>query len=237
MIAAVHYAALRRAWGAGSRTRHFEFELEDDTPFEFHSGQFITLHASLEGNAHRRAFSIATASDAGRRFELCLNIDANDDFSSWVRELKPGQRVEFSGPYGRFRLRRPLGNALAFVATGTGIAPIRAMLQELYRGRGFRGEVWLIFGVRTEAAILYRDEFVRLSKAFPAFHFIPTLSRPEPGWAGASGHVQDHVLRELAHKPGLQVYVCGKQQMVEEVCRLVLSMGYGLEAVSCEKIE
>ncbi|MGH9469367.1 MAG: ferredoxin--NADP reductase [Terriglobia bacterium] len=237
MTAAVHRALLSRAWGAGARTGRFEFELPGGSHFEFHTGQFITLHAIRGGIQYTRAFSIATASDGGQRFELCLNLEPQDDFSSWIRGLKPGDPVEFSGPYGAFRLRRPLGEALAFIATGTGIAPIRAMLQELYRGRGFSGEAWLIFGVRTEAAILYRDEFEGLSQKYPGFHFVPTLSRADSGWPGPTGRVQVQIMEYLAHKPGLHAYVCGRPEMVEDVSRLLLSMGYGEDAVSCEKLE
>ncbi len=235
MTPTLHHALLRRTWGANRRAVHFEFELANGGAFQFHSGQFISLHIQQGSKHYARAYSIATASRADNRFELCMNITSNDA-SAWLLGLTAGDQIEFTGPYGIFRLRRPLGRLLAFIATGTGIAPIRAMLQDLDRNHKPR-ETWLIFGVREESDILYIDEFKDLKRRNPNFHFVPTLSHPGPGWTGLQGHVQEQIQKHLARKEGLQAYVCGKPEMVEDVRRLLRSMGYGDEVVGYEKLE
>ncbi|HET7101294.1 MAG TPA: FAD-binding oxidoreductase, partial [Terriglobia bacterium] len=187
MTQKIHHALLRRVWNAGPRTRHFEFEMTNGKRLEFRAGQFISLHIGLPGRQIARAYSIASRID--NRLELVLNVSPEEQASPWLLSLKRGDVVEFTGPYGIFRLHHPLTQVSAFIATGTGIAPIRAMLQELYQD--YRpSEAWLIFGVRKEADILYREEFEDLARRHPDFHFIPTLSRPEPGWSGHTGYVQ-----------------------------------------------
>lgn len=230
----IHHALLRRAWNAGPRTRHFEFEMMNGRHFEFQPGQFISLHIKLQGQRLARAYSIASRID--NRFELVLNVGPEELVSPWLLGLKGGDAIEFTGPYGAFQLHHPLTRISAFIATGTGIAPIRAMLQELYH-QDRPDEAWLIFGVRKEADILYREEFEKLAKRYPGFHFIPTLSRPDAGWSGHAGYVQQQIKKYLSGKQGLHAYICGSPRMVQEVRGLLRTLGYGPEAVSYEKLE
>jgi len=232
----VYHAVLRRIWGSSDRAKHLEFEVANGKKFDFRPGQFIALHIYRNGEQHIRAFSIATAHRADNCFELCLNLKREGDVSRWLLDLKAGSTIEFTGPYGVFRLYHSPDRVSAFIATGTGIAPIRAMLQELYR-QDHPEETWLIFGVQKEADILYRDEFEKLARENPSFHFIPTLSRPDPEWKGHTGYVQQQIRKYLSGKQGLHAYVCGTPKMVEDVRRLFRGMGYGPEAVSYEKFE
>mgnify|MGYP001236563832 CR=1 FL=1 len=236
MNPAVHHAVLQKVWESSDRTRHLELKTSNGAGFHFAAGQFISIHMEWNGNRYARAYSIASALRTDRRFELCMREAADDPATAWLSGLKEGDRIEFTGPFGYFKLRQPPDPVSAFVATGTGIAPVRAMIQQLHT-RPDGGEAWLIFGVRHEEDILYRDEFEALERENPDFHFIPTLSRAEPGWTGHRGHVQAHVEKYLADKRGLHVYVCGAPQMVQEVRQLLASMGYADEAVSYEKYE
>ncbi|HEV2498468.1 MAG TPA: FAD-dependent oxidoreductase [Terriglobia bacterium] len=233
MTPPVHHAVLRRVWGSSSRARHFEFQMANGQRFKFHAGQYISLHTHLNGEGVARAYSIA-ARQADDRLELCVNVSSGED--AWLLGLKRDEEVEFSGPFGSFELRHPPGLVAAFIATGTGIAPIRAMIQELYR-KYKPEEVWLIFGVRREADILYREEFEKLARVHPEFRFVPTLSRPDPGWMGRRGYVQEQIKKYLRGKEGLQAYVCGSPAMVEQVRALLQTMGYDDDAVSFERFE
>ncbi|MGH9430998.1 MAG: ferredoxin--NADP reductase [Terriglobia bacterium] len=232
----VHRAALQKVWESSDRTKHLELEIANGCTFHFAAGQFISIHMDWNGNRYARAYSIASALRPDRRFELCMRETADDPATAWLNELQEGDSIEFAGPFGYFKLRQPPDAVSGFVATGTGIAPIRAMIQQLHV-RAAAGEAWLIFGVRHEEDILYREEFEALERENPNFHFVPTLSRAEAGWAGHRGYVQAHVEKYLAGKRGLHIYVCGAPQMVNEVRRLLASMGYAREAVSYEKYE
>lgn len=229
-------ARLRSVRFTNQRTKHFEFEVANGGRFNFRPGQFISLDLNVDGERERRPYSIASAPRDDNTFDLCLNMLPAGKVSSWLFSLKPGDTVRFTGPFGFFALREPPDPVSAFIATGTGIAPIRAMLQQLYR-RPHTAESWLIVGVRDEPDILYRDEFEKLAAENPGFHFIPTLSRPHRGWQGHAGYVQQHVAKYLRDKKGLHTYLCGLRRMVRDVVQELKLMGYDPKSFSFEQYD
>ena len=231
-----HIAHLRNVWYTNDRTKHFEFEIENGSEFDYRPGQFISMDVQIDGKECVRSYSVASSPHHDNRFDLCLNIIPHGLVSPWLFHLKPGDAIQFQGPFGLFTLRQPLDPVSAFIATGTGIAPIRAMLQYLYQEPN-PSEVWLLFGVRHEADILYRGEFEKMARENPGFHFVPTLSRPHPGWTGHTGYVQKQIARYLSGKRGLHAYVCGLKKMVDDVCRQLRAMGYDEAALSFEKYD
>lgn len=231
-----HSARLRNVWYTNDRTKHFEFETANGSRFEFRPGQYISLDFNVDGDKLMRAYSIASSPHHDNRFDLCLNIVLGGHVSPSVFDLRPGDDIHFRGPFGQFVLREPPDPVSAFVATGTGIAPLRSMLQYLFQ-EPCDSEVWLIFGVREEADILYRDEFEQLASKHPNFHFVPTLSRPGKDWTGDSGYVQKQIERYLRRKQGFHAYVCGLKKMVSDVRRQLRAMGYSPKAISCEQYD
>jgi ferredoxin-NADP reductase len=229
-----HEAFLHNVQYTNERTKHFAFQVSDGRRFDFRPGQFISLDLEPNGKKIRRPYSIASAPRPDNGFDLCLDIFPEGRASSWLFHMKPGDATRFSGPFGFFTLREPPDPVSAFIATGTGIAPIRAMLQQLYSGP-HSSEVWLIFGVRRKTDILYRDEFEIFARENPGFHFISTLSRPGPAWQGHTGYVQQHVARYLAGKEGFHAYICGLRKMVNDVSHTLRSMGYDPKSLSFEK--
>jgi ferredoxin-NADP reductase len=231
-----HIAHLRKVWYTNDRTKHFEFELRNGSQFDYQPGQFISMDVQIDGKECVRSYSIASSPHHDNRFDLCLNIVPDGLVSPWLFHLKPGEPIRFQGPFGGFTLRQPLDPVSAFIATGTGIAPIRAMLQYGYQEPN-SSEVWLLFGVRREADILYRDEFEKMARENPGFHFIPTLSRPHPGWSGHTGYVQKQIARYLSGKRGFHAYVCGLKKMVDDVCRQLIAMGCDETSINFEKYD
>ncbi len=231
-----HIAILRSIRPATDRARYLELEVQNGRRFDFQAGQFISVTFERDGGKGPRFYSIASAPRGDNRFEICLNLAPESGVASLLDALKPGDEVHFTGPFGLFTLREPLDPVSAFIATGTGIAPIRAMLQQLYR-RPYRGEVWLMVGVRREPDILYRDEFERLARENAGFHFLPVLSRPDPEWTGLRGYVQQHIPRVLSSKDGFHAYVCGQRRMVEDVTRELMKIGYGPFDISAEEFD
>lgn len=204
--------------------------------FKFRAGQFVSLYLGRNGCRIARPYSIA-AHGAGGRFEICANLTpADPEAGSWFQCARPGDQIEFAGPFGAFKLSETRSLVSAFIASGTGVAPLRAMLHELYRLHSPE-EAWLIFGARHESDILYREEFEQLAREHSSFHFIPTLSRPGPDWKGHRGYVQSHIPTYLARKAGLHSYVCGSPEMVASVVALIGSLGYPPEAISSERFE
>ncbi|MFN0165146.1 MAG: ferredoxin--NADP reductase [Bryobacteraceae bacterium] len=214
--------------------RHFVFEVPGLEALAYEPGQFLSLNTRVGENHITRAYSVASPS-SGNRFELCLNRVTEGKFSPYLFEMKPGDAVDVTGPYGTFMLRRPVTDSI-LVATGTGIAPFRAMLQG--RLADFAGATCtLIFGVRYEGGLLYRDEFEQMGKTCAGFHFWPTLSRPGESWRGRSGHVQNHLDEALNGRRDVTVYVCGLKAMVDDVRRILKEKGFDRKQIVYEKYD
>ncbi len=199
------------------QTKHLELTVEGVDEFRFVPGQFVSIKQPRpDGKVHTRAYSIASAPRSDASFDLCLNRVDDGFLSNWLCDLEVGASVQFHGPHGLFVLREPMQDAV-FIATGTGIAPIRGMIHWLFeipeRNRGH--QYWLVFGTRYEHSIYYREEFEAIARGNPNFHYVPSLSRCDDSWQGCRGYVQDQVREIVVGRTGMQAYICGLHQMVD----------------------
>jgi NAD(P)H-flavin reductase len=212
---------------------HFVFEVPGPERVTFHPGQFVFVHHGEAGHAVKRAYSIASPPDAGKAFELCVKHVSSGALQNYLFQMRPGEEVRIEGPHGRFLLRQPVRNSL-FVAAGTGIAPVRSMIGHALR-QGATARLQLLFGSRSEEAILYSREFEQLAAAHANFEFHPTLSSAGAAWAGRRGRVQEHLFPLLAGRTDLDVYVCGARAMVNEVRERLEQSGFDPQSIIYEK--
>lgn len=232
-------AALRRIETLTDTTRHLEWEITEGGPFDFRAGQFVSMTLSHKGSEYTRAYSIASAPRGDGRFDLCLNRVPGGLFSNYLCDLEPGATIGFTGPHGFFVLPQPVERDHLFIATGTGIAPIRGMLAALFAAdREPRHDIWLLFGVRYPETILYRAEFERLAASQPRFYFVPTLSRPPAGWRGERGHVQELLRGMFAGRTDFEASICGLKAMVDDVRRILKEeFGFDRRQIHYEKFD
>ncbi|HEX5432456.1 MAG TPA: FAD-binding oxidoreductase [Bryobacteraceae bacterium] len=227
-------AKLIRSAELAPGVRHFTFQSLGPGPFHFEAGQFVSFSEEIGGKVITRAYSIASPPDGTNCFELCLNLVPEGFFSSRLFEMEPGETVEMREPLGMFMLRQPPRDSV-FIATGTGIAPFRSMLKRhLHKSSP---AFTLLFGVRYESHLMYRREFEELAEFYPQFHFRPTLSRPEPGWSGRTGHVQAHLEEALGGRRDLDIYLCGLKLMVDDVRAILKGMGFDRKQIFYEKYD
>jgi ferredoxin-NADP reductase len=190
---------------------HLEFAIDEMETFEFAAGQFLSAVAvGGRGKTQTRAYSIASAA-SGNRFDLCVNRVEGGFFSNYLVDLPIGESVQVHGPHGHFILKTPVTDSI-FVATGTGIAPMRGFTQWLFPEEGEaagadRSEgrhIWLVYGTRHESEIYYRDYFERLASEHENFHYVTTLSRADEEWTGKHGYVQEHLGSIVESRGGAQ---------------------------------
>lgn len=212
--------------------RHFTFEVPEADRFAYKAGQFVSLSAPIGGRTITRAYSLASR-EAGNRFDLCLNKVEDGLFSPMLFAMRPGDAVDLAGPLGYFHWREPARDSI-LVATGTGIAPFRGMLQEALPQDA---QVRLVFGVRYEQNLMYRDEFEALAAANPNFQFQPVLSRGGEAWTGRRGHVQQHVLEALGARRDVDVYMCGMKAMVDDLRQQLKALGVDRKQIIYEKYD
>ena len=210
-------ARLVRTTFLSTQTKHLEFAVDGVDEFDFIPGQFVSIQQPKpDRRVHTRAYSIASAPRSTPSFDLCLNRVENGFLSNWLCDVEVGATVQFHGPHGMFTLRPPHQDCV-FIATGTGIAPFRGILQWLFEmsERNAGREYFLVYGTRHEQGLYYRDEFRAIEQAHPNFHYLPTLSRGGSEWQGLRGYVQDHVLDIVGTRRDMQAYICGLHQMVD----------------------
>jgi CDP-4-dehydro-6-deoxyglucose reductase len=209
--------------------RSVTFSLRDTARFDFTPGQFVSLAVPLPelGADRLRSYSIASPPDGGASLEIAVARVAGGHASRWLHEVRPGAEVRLTGPYGFFTLESPPAAPLCFVATGTGVTPIRPMLRRVFE-IGTPHDVTLIFGCRFEADVIWRAEFEALAARHDNFRFLPTLSSPGPSWAGSAGYVQQLLQRTVIdpRRAETEVYVCGLKRMVGEVVDRLKGAGW-----------
>jgi ferredoxin-NADP reductase len=210
--------------------RELVFERVDGAPVVYEAGQWISLDIPQpSGTVVRRAYSIASApgcaipGDDARvphRFELAVTHVEGGPGSTALHAMAVGTVLDAIGPQGFF-IRREQHPSL-FVATGSGLTPLRSMVRDAL-ARGERSPMHVLCGVRTPEERLYAEEFEALAATLPHFRATYTLSRGADDWAGPRGYVQTHVralYEELAADPAREaphVYICGLQKMVSAV--------------------
>lgn len=214
--------------------RHFSFEVPEIESFPFTPGQWVSLSREINGKKITRAYSIAST-PAGNRFDLCLNRVQDGLFSPFLFDLTEGSAVDLKGPYGTFVIRNP-DRDMVMVATGTGIAPFRSMVEH-YLASGGAAKVTLVFGVRFPENILYRADFERWQQRHPNFTFLPALSRAPESWTGRRGHVQQHLDEALASRTDVDVYICGLKAMVDDVRERLKAKGFDRKQIIYEKYD
>jgi ferredoxin-NADP reductase len=200
--------------------RSLRFRMVDALPVGHVAGQYLDLIVPTAGGlAFRRSYSIASAPDAARPevFEVAVTRVERGPTSEALHALALGGVVEVEALRGTFlRTEDDRARPSLFVAAGTGLAPIRAMLTEdVQRPHG--PPLVLLFGCRTSADLLWGDELADWERTCERFRLHVTLSRPPSGWTGLEGHVQRHAGTLGRELPGVRVYVCGLSAMVDDV--------------------
>jgi CDP-4-dehydro-6-deoxyglucose reductase len=215
--------------------RHFRFEALGVERLEFVPGQFTSFTDMIAGKEITRAYSLASAPSGTNRFELCLNRVEPGHLSPRLFDMRPGDRIEMRQPLGQFVLRQQAPRDSIFIATGTGIAPFRSMLQAHLSASS--PAFTLLFGVRYESHLLYSEELKEMALRYPQFRFWPTLTRPEAGWKGRQGRVQTHLAEAIGERRELDFYLCGLKEMVNDVRTVLKGLGFDRKQIFYEKYD
>lgn len=245
----------KRCLCARTQTYHLEFNLPEVEQFDFTPGQFISIVAERtrpDGQVKQdtRAYSLASAPRANS-FDLCVNrIDADGlepgqergqasgagYFSNLLCDLKRGDAIELHGPHGNFVLRQPLTDSI-LIASHTGIAPIRAMLQhalasdERASGESEGGRILLVQEAPEQAEMLYAPEFEELQAA--AFGYHPICDEGED-----HARLLECVGALLAKEPEVRTaYICGLNAMVAPVRAALKELGWDRKQIVFERYD
>lgn len=206
--------------------REIVLRLLEPKEMTFKAGQFVSFEVTNPKTARpvMRPYSIASPPSQTATITLLLNLVPGGPGSTYLFSLKEGDETQFKGPAGNFYIRDEPTKDLLFVATGTGIAPICSMLYDRLE-RGFARSITLFWGLRSQKDLYYQDELRALAARHANFTHMTTLSRPEPGWTGATGRVSKLVEDRLTSVANLAVYLCGNSAMIADVTALINKKG------------
>lgn len=219
--------------------QHFRFILEGSEGFKFKAGQFISLHIEKDGKEHRRNYSIANPPLDDNVIEIAMSYLPNGLASVLLSNMRPGDTVHASGPYGQFVLKdQPPPKRYILIGTGTGITPYRAMLPQLAELLKTDLKVVILEGARSFENLLYGSDFVKFAAHHPNALFKACYSREyptNPQEYELSGYVQMH-LEDLNIDPeGDIAYLCGNPNMVDEAFNKLIELGLDRNKIRREK--
>jgi MocE subfamily Rieske [2Fe-2S] domain protein len=192
----------------------------------------------------RRNYSMASnpAAEEILRFNIRLAVPpAGTDApvgagSAYLFNLKPGDRLQASGPFGAFTIR-PGTREMIYLGGGAGMAPLRAHIVHLLETQASPRRISYWYGARSRQELFYQDDFAALAARFPNFSFHPALSEPLPAdaWDGPTGLIHQALKRGYldAHPDPRQVdyYLCGPPAMILAARIMLAEIGVGLDQV------
>ncbi|QNP49582.1 CDP-6-deoxy-delta-3,4-glucoseen reductase [Diaphorobacter aerolatus] len=185
--------------------------------FKYHAGQYIEF---ILRDGARRAYSMATAphfQEQAPGVELHIRHMSGGKFTDHVfGAMKERDILRVEGPFGSFFLREDSDKPIILLASGTGFAPVKALIEHMLH-KGVTRPVALYWGGRRPAD-LYMDAWIRERAAdMPNLSYVPVISNalPEDQWSGRTGFVHKAVLEDFADLSGYQVYACGAPIVVD----------------------
>lgn len=188
------------------------FRLPPSIQFKYLPGQYIDL--SLNGV--KRSYSIANANVTGKGIELHIRKVPDGKMSAMIfGQVKENQLMRMEGPKGTFFIRDN-HKPLILLATGTGIAPIKAIVEKLIHS-GDERDIHIYWGMQYKKE-LYCKELLALSDTYEHIHFTPVLSREEI-YKGCKGYVQDIVCEIYDSLANYEVYACGSLNMINDAAK------------------
>jgi NAD(P)H-flavin reductase len=226
---------IREILPATPRARIVRLDL-GDRAFAHAAGQAVVV--GTHGGEKRKPYSIASApedTDRQRHLELLVGVDADGRPGEHLT-LEPGVEVDVEGPIGRFTFPdRPAEKNFVFIAGGTGIAPLRAMMRHVILGPIDAGHVGLFYSARTPEEFAYEDE-LRAFASKGAIELRQTITRDaDSGWAGHRGRIDRAALAALVHDSETLCFVCGPAAMVDDMPKLLEDIGVPRERVRIEE--
>jgi Na+-transporting NADH:ubiquinone oxidoreductase subunit F len=157
--------------------------------------------------------------------------------SSYVFDLKAGDKITISGPYGEFFIKET-ENEMIYIGGGAGMAPLRSHIFHLFHTLRTGRKVSYWYGARSLRELFYEDHFRAIEKEFPNFSFHVALSEPMPedNWTGPVGFihqvVHDNYLKDHPNADEIEYYLCGPPMMLSAVQNMLYDLGVEKEQIA-----
>jgi Na+-transporting NADH:ubiquinone oxidoreductase subunit F len=205
----------------------------------FRAGAYIQFEVpeyELTSEPVYRAYSMSSQPSRKNEVELEIRLVPNGICTTYVFEhLEEGEPVTINGPYGDFFLRET-DNDIIFIAGGSGMAPIKAMLYDMLE-KGIDRKTRYFFGARAVRDLFLVEEMRELEKKLPDFQFVPALSEPLPedNWEGETGLITEVLDRHVEKIENTEAYLCGSPGMIDAAVAVLSKKGLPEDTIYFDK--
>ncbi len=209
----------------------FECQFEKPSGFDYIAGQFVQFLIPQEENIKRLAYSLSSI-PSDDFIEFCIKIHDDGVGCQYVLKMNENDTLNFQGPRGLFVHKENTGS-LSFIGTGTGIAPLLAIVRDELENKNNHSEMQILFGVRTEEDLFWIERLEELQAKYSNFTYDVTLSQPTnpDTWSGLRGRVTEHILEHLNSQ---KFYICGSAAMIKDVREILIKNSIEAKAIHFE---
>jgi CDP-4-dehydro-6-deoxyglucose reductase len=206
---------------------HLSLVLPEAEAFAYRPGQHMNVF--LDDGTHR-SFSMASVPNSNQVDFHVRRIPGGRFTEGHLAQLQPGDMLDVEIPLGTFRYHEEDYRQLVMVATGTGLSPIKCILESLMDDPDCP-PVSLYWGARTEADLYLHDEIREWGSRLYEFNYVPVLSRAGASWQGRRGHVQQAVLQDIADLSEHSLYLCGSPTMISDAKKAFLEKNASVDHI------
>ncbi|OQW47736.1 MAG: hypothetical protein A4C66_06135 [Nitrospira sp. HN-bin3] len=213
-------------------TKTFRFELPADNTLDMLPGDFLYVHATINGKTFKRAYTPSSLPGTTGYFDLTVKRYDAGAISKYLHDQQIGETVLMSGPNTGGHWVDGMARRVGFVAGGTGITPMVSIIRWILSNK-IDAELFLIFANKTEADIIFRQEWDRYVQDYSNFHCHYVLEHPQMGWTGSTGRITPDLLRQYLPSPGPDscVFLCGPPPMIDSLEITLKEFGYPEQAI------
>lgn len=204
-----------------------QLRMPPNTSFRYLSGQYINI---IKGD-YKRSYSIANRTSTSNLVFYIKKYEGGRFSNYFFKEAKVNDLLRIEGPIGTFFYRKTNKANIIFFATGTGIAPIKAILEQMNHNNNefINKNIFLFFGGRNKEDLFWKPDFNNIK-----VNFIPVLSRSNFDWKGDKGYVQDSFMTKGIDLLDCVFYACGSENMIKDAKMLLLKNGLSEDAFNSD---
>ena len=204
-------------------------------PFRFLPGQFVTFTVTPNDQPVKRSYTIASAPTRREYVEITVKLEERGTVSAFLHSMHEGDTLQTTGPSGNFTFIGAGANSIVLIAGGVGVTPMMSMLRYL-TDRSWLGDIYFVYGCRSEHDVIYREELEYLQKRFANLHLMITASDvASADWPYARGSITQELLSQaIPNIATRRVHLCGPKPMMAALKVALSDLGVPAEQVKTE---
>lgn len=213
-------------------TKTFCFALPEDATLDMLPGDHLYVYAMINDKTVKRPYTPSSVPGTTGYFDLTVKRYDTGLVSTYLHDRTIGDSVLMSGPNTGGHWEDGMAKRVGFVAGGTGITPMISIIRWIL-ARGLDAELFLIFANKTEADIIFRDEWEANAREHANFHVYHVLEQPPAGWMQGTGRITEEMLRRHLPPPAPEtaVFLCGPPLMVDTLEGTLQGIGYPEQSI------